>query len=213
MIRIVRGAVRRCAVILAVALLLSGLLPGAASAAFGSKQQAFVEALAEKAVSALTNPDLPDVQREAAVRALLEEYFAIPAIGQWVLGRHWRNATPEQRSEYLMLFEDMVVVTYADRFKRYSGQTLTVINVSDEGKSSGEVVVQSELAGPGAAKAVSVGWRVRLEEGAMKIVDVIVEGVSMSQTQRSEFGSIISRSGGDISPLLEQMQRVVAQRS
>jgi phospholipid transport system substrate-binding protein len=213
MIRIVWRVVRRGAVTLAAALLLSGLLPGAASAAFGGEQRAFVEALAEKAMGALTNPDLPDVQREAAVGALLEEYFAIPAIGQWVLGRYWRNATPEQRSEYLMLFENMIVVTYTDRFKRYSGQTLTVINVSGEDESNGDVVVQSELDGPGAAEAVSVGWRVRLAESAMKIVDVIVEGVSMGQTQRSEFGSIISRSGGDILPLLEQMQRVVAQRS
>lgn len=179
-----------------------------AAAGDGGQARAFVQGLADKAVAALTEPGVPDAQREARIRQLLDDYFAVDTIGQWVLGRYWRGADPEQRRQYLQLFRDMIVVTYMDRFKRYSGQTLTVSNVVGEADSQ-DAIVQTQITQPGAPNPVNVGWRVRSGESGMKIVDVIVEGVSMSQTQRSEFGSVISRGGGDVSVLLEQMRRVV----
>ena len=51
------------------------------------------------------------------------------------------------------------------------------------------------------------GGRVRERGGSMKILDVIVEGVSMSVTQRSDFSSVIQRGGGNVDVLLDHLRK------
>jgi phospholipid transport system substrate-binding protein len=173
------------------------------SALDGQAAQAFIEGLADKAIAALTPPDIPQAEREARARQLLRENFAIETIGQFVLGRHWKAATPEERDEYIQLFEELIVTTYVDRFKRYTGQQLRVTGSRDE--PGGDVVVDSEIDRAGAAP-IAISWRVREEDGRPKIFDVYVEGVSMGQTQRSDFSSVI-RNSGSVAGLLAEMRK------
>lgn len=169
------------------------------------KARSFIEGLADQAVQALTNSSVPREEREKRARVLLRENFAVPTIAQWVLGRYWRVATPEEQQEYLKLFEDLIVVTYVDRFTRYSGERLRVTRAVSLG-DSGDVNVFSDITNA-AGTPIDIGWRVRGREGAMKIVDVSVEGVSMGQTQRSEFAAIIQNNGGQVAGLLAEMRQ------
>lgn len=176
-----------------------------------AKARAFIEGLADQAVQALTNASVPREEREKRARVLLRENFAVPTIAQWVLGRYWRVATPAEQREYLSLFEDLIVVTYVDRFTRYSGERLRVTRSVGMGET-GDVNVFSDITNPGGTP-IDIGWRVRTRDGAMKVVDVSVEGVSMGQTQRSEFASIIQNNGGQVSGLLAEMRRRLQQAS
>ncbi|SUS08227.1 conserved hypothetical protein [uncultured Defluviicoccus sp.] len=175
------------------------------------KARAFIEGLADQAVQALTNASVPREEREKRARVLLRENFAVPTIAQWVLGRYWRVATPAEQQEYLSLFEDLIVVTYVDRFTRYSGERLRVTRSVGMGET-GDVNVFSDITNPGGSP-IDIGWRVRTRDGSMKVVDVSVEGVSMGQTQRSEFASIIQNNGGQVSGLLAEMRRRLQQAS
>lgn len=176
-----------------------------------AKARAFIEGLADQAVQALTNASVPREEREKRARILLRENFAVPTIAQWVLGRYWRVATPAEQQEYLSLFEDLIVVTYVDRFTRYSGERLRVTRSVGMGET-GDVNVFSDITNPGGTP-IDIGWRVRARDGSMKVVDVSVEGVSMGQTQRSEFASIIQNNGGQVSGLLAEMRRRLQQAS
>lgn len=176
-----------------------------------AKARAFIEGLADQAVQALTNASVPREEREKRARILLRENFAVPTIAQWVLGRYWRVATPAEQQEYLSLFEDLIVVTYVDRFTRYSGERLRVTRSVGMGET-GDVNVFSDISNPGGSP-IDIGWRVRTRDGSMKVVDVSVEGVSMGQTQRSEFASIIQNNGGQVSGLLAEMRRRLQQAS
>ncbi|MDG4603411.1 MAG: ABC transporter substrate-binding protein [Defluviicoccus sp.] len=176
-----------------------------------AKARAFIEGLADQAVQALTNASVPREEREKRARVLLRENFAVPTIAQWVLGRYWRVATPVEQQEYLSLFEDLIVVTYVDRFTRYSGERLRVTRSVGMGET-GDVNVFSDISNPGGSP-IDIGWRVRTRDGSMKVVDVSVEGVSMGQTQRSEFASIIQNNGGQVSGLLAEMRRRLQQAS
>ncbi|MDG4576777.1 MAG: ABC transporter substrate-binding protein [Defluviicoccus sp.] len=176
-----------------------------------AKARAFIEGLADQAVQALTNASVPREEREKRARVLLRENFAVPTIAQWVLGRYWRVATPAEQQEYLNLFEDLIVVTYVDRFTRYSGERLRVTRSVGMGET-GDVNVFSDITNPGGSP-IDIGWRVRTRDGSMKVVDVSVEGVSMGQTQRSEFASIIQNNGGQVSGLIAEMRRRLQQAS
>ena len=173
--------------------------------------EAFIVGLAGQAIAALTPPGISRDEREIRARALLNDNFAVSTIGQFVLGRYWRNATAEQQKDYLDLFEKLIVVTYVDRFSRYSGERLKVTRTVAD-KESGDTIVYSEISRP-AGEPLHVGWRVRKYGSSFKIVDVLVEGVSMGQTQRSEFSSVIRNNGGSLSALLEEMRRRVRQET
>ena len=52
-----------------------------------------------------------------------------------------------------------------------------------------------------------VDWLLTSQNGAYKISDVIVEGVSMAVTQRSEFASVIQRNGGQVEGLITALRQ------
>lgn len=166
---------------------------------------AFVQKMGDKALTSLTGKDISDEIRVQRVRELLRDNFDIKTIGRFVLGPSWRSATEAQKKEYMSLFEDMIVETYAQRFKEYSGQSFKVSSANR--LSDRDTLVKSSIMqenGP----PVSVDWRVRNKNGDMKVVDVIVEDISMSVTQRSDFTSVIN-SGGGMDGLINSLRKRV----
>ncbi|MDE1153197.1 MAG: ABC transporter substrate-binding protein [Micavibrio sp.] len=163
---------------------------------------AFVQGLGDKALTSLTAKDLPAAERAERVRTLLRTNFDVPTIARFVLGRGWNTATDAQRKEYMKLFEDMIVKTYTKRFADYSGQAFKVLgskSLSDTDSLVSSQILQND--GP----AVQVDWRVRGKGGQLKVVDVVVEQISMSVTQRSDFESIMGGSG-DVETLLKSLR-------
>lgn len=161
-----------------------------------------VEQLGDKAIRQLTG-SVTRPEREARFQNLLSAGFDIKAIGRFTLGRYWNQASPAQQQEYLRLFEKFIVQAYAARFAEYSGEQFRVVGERPDGEVT---LVQSEVFKPGAQPA-KVDWRVNSSTGQPKIVDVIVEGVSMAVTQRSEFAAVIQRSGGNVDGLITALRQ------
>ena len=134
---------------------------------------------------------------------LLNSYFDIKGIGKWALGRYWRKTSKSERSEYLVLFENLIVSTYANRFSQYTKEKITVKGTSSRGKFA---LVKSQING-GKEKPIRIEWRVTFPDCKYKIFDIVVEGVSMVRTQRSEFSSVIRRNGGKVSDLLAALRK------
>ncbi|MHA1564013.1 MAG: MlaC/ttg2D family ABC transporter substrate-binding protein, partial [Alphaproteobacteria bacterium] len=86
----------------------------------------FVRDLADEAITALTQDSLSREERQELFREMLNDGFAIPGIARFVMGRYWREATPEEREEYFHLFEESIVSLWANRFIDYSGQTFRI---------------------------------------------------------------------------------------
>ncbi|MBC8159529.1 MAG: ABC transporter substrate-binding protein [Rhodospirillales bacterium] len=169
-----------------------------------ARASAFIESLAERAISALTEENVAREDRVERFRELLNDNFAVKTIGRWVLGRYWKRASKEQQTEYLQLFEDLIVTTYVDRFEAYSDEQIVVSKA--EAGSGSDFLVKTTISRPSGGNPVKVSWRVRARDETFKIVDVVVEGVSMGQTQRSEFASVIRRNGGTVEGLLSKLR-------
>ena len=166
--------------------------------------RAFIDDLGRRTISVLEDTGLSYDEARDRFRTLFLEGFDTATIGRFVLGRYWRGATDEQRQTYQQLFEDMVVETYTRRFREYSGESLQIEGSRPEGDN--DVMVQTSIVRPGGGPPVAVTWRVRERDGTYQIIDVVIEGISMSVTQRNEFGSIIQRNGGDINALFDAMR-------
>jgi phospholipid transport system substrate-binding protein len=181
------------------------LYPGGVSAAgLEARAETFIQSLSKQAMESLTNQETPREQRIKRFRQMFTSHFAVRSIGRFVLGRYWRKASKDEQKEYLSLFEDLMVVSYVDRFQRYAGEDLNILKSRAEKGSAATVF--TEIARPSGAKPVQVLWRVGARGEIIKILDVIVEGASMSQTLRSDFGSIIRQKGGKVSGLLEELR-------
>ena len=190
----------------AVALLTAGGLPQPAHAdEFGDGAKKFVEVLADNAIRSLTVNDISKAERKSRFRKLITRNFAIKSIGRFVLGRYWRKASVPVRKEYLQLFEDLLVATYAYRFEKYSGEKLLVKKAEVRGER--DALVHTTMVRVDGSKALKVAWRVRRKDGKYKIIDIMVEGLSMVMTQKSEFSSFIRQNGGKIEALLGELRK------
>jgi phospholipid transport system substrate-binding protein len=163
---------------------------------------AFIKKVGTEAINSLTGKTLSDDQRKARFREILNRTFKIELIARFTLGRYWRRATNSQRKEYVLLFEEFVVQAYAARFKDYSGETFNVGQVRDI--NDRDKLVHSNLVLTDGRK-IPVHWRVRGSD-EYKIIDVLVEGVSMAITQRDEFAAIINQRGGKVEGLLRALR-------
>lgn len=196
----------RLAIAIGLAVIASSVMrPSAAQAETASE---FIANLGENAIEVLADQGISNDTRVERFYSLLEEGFDFPLIGRFVLGIHWRRATNQQRAEYAVLFEQYLVNTYASRLGSYGGETLRV--KGERSDADRDTIVSSEIIqkrGP----RVKVDWRVRGSSGAYKVVDVIVQGISLVITQRDEFSSVIRREGSGVEGLLAQLRdRTVA---
>lgn len=183
-----------------------------AGAAQPSTQEAasFVKSLADRAINTVATPNLPDSEREQRFRQLFVSNFDLEAISRFVLGRYWRKAAVEDQKEFLKLFEDVTVMTWSGRFKDYQGQTLAVGSVRPAPEN--EVFVDTTVnqkEGP----PLTVVWRLTQGDRGFRVVDLVVEGVSMALTYRSEYTAVLQRSGGDITALLNALRNKVNELS
>jgi len=168
----------------------------------------YISCMGDKALSVISDNELSQEDKEKEFRKLLEDNFALKTIGRFALGSYWREATPEQQKKYLELFQEMIVKVYNKRFSEYEDQKFEV--AESNSWNGRDIVVSTYVIDPDSPK-VKVDWIVRQKKGAYKIIDVVVEGVSMSITQRSDFASIIQRGGGNVQVLIDHLESLVSQ--
>jgi phospholipid transport system substrate-binding protein len=167
---------------------------------------AFMNKLWNRAFEILDNKVDPAVRR-VRFRQLFQADFDGPGIARFVLGRYWRDASEDERREFLGLFEDYVVFVYTARLSNFGGEAFKVRGSRGDGDA---VIVSTDVISPGSTSPVRIDWRLVIDNGAFKISDLIVEGVSMMVTQRSEFASVVQRNGGQMRGLLTMMREKTA---
>lgn len=178
----------------------------AQSAASPSDPAQFVQNLGNRAMAQLAGKEIPEQEERARFRQLLNDSFDVSTIGRFTVGRaYWNSATPQQQQEFLNLYEGQVVNAYAKRFQDYSGEQFKVLGEQKEGDGT-DTIVNSQILRPNGGPPVSVQWRVRAEQPAPKIVDVVIQGISMAVTDRNQFSAVIERGGNGIQSLIDGLK-------
>ncbi len=156
----------------------------------------YVERVGDKALGYVADSKLTKLQKQEKLEKLFSENVDFAWVGRFVMGRFWRQATDEQKKRYLAAYEQFETLHYASRFAEYTSGAFKITGSRDDGE--GEFTIHMQIM-PGSAQdePVLVDYRVRSEKGGFKIFDVIIEGVSMITTQRSEFSSVIGKHGID----------------
>ncbi|MFO8155261.1 MAG: MlaC/ttg2D family ABC transporter substrate-binding protein [Pseudomonadota bacterium] len=114
---------------------------------------------------------------------------------RWVLGRHARDASDDQLSEFQDEFQQMLMRFYSSALLEFDAWDLRFEEMRrDEGRPLGTVRAEAV---PEDGSPVPVTFRVILRDGEWRVFDVSVEGISAVTNYRSNFGPIIRRDGLD----------------
>lgn len=188
--------VRRVAMRLAGAVLLL-VLPTVGQSASAADASQLVQSTAQQVIDIVKTKTGAD--RQAAILAVLEASFDMPAMGRSALGTNWNKATEEERTRFLKAVASAEARAYSERFGQYAGQTLTVSKVTP--RANGVSIVESKL-NQATGQPIKIDWEVRGD----RITDVKVEGVSMVMTRRSDFNSYIQNNGGKVEALVQELE-------
>jgi phospholipid transport system substrate-binding protein len=186
---------------------LAALMARAAAADIGSAEQ-FIQDLGNRTLDVLEQPLEPPAKLNQ-LKQLLDKSTDLKLVARLVLGRYWRQATPEQQAEFVGLFNELLMQTMAERMSWYNGQTfeITGANPVDER----DTMVATRILRPSGKPPILVDWRVRENDGSFLLIDILAEGVSLVVTQRAEAADVIGRDGLD--GLLGQMRTRLEQRT
>jgi phospholipid transport system substrate-binding protein len=171
--------------------------------------QSLIEQVSGEVLGILSDQGLSDRQKFDALVEVLSRPIDLDLVARLILGRHWRTASDAQRQEYLELFRDYALANLASKLHLYQGQSFEVTGAKPVGKE--DALVTSRILDEGQAP-LPVDWRLRDDQGGrLVVIDVIVAGVSLIVTLRSEFSSVIERQGFE-GLLAELRQRITATR-
>lgn len=185
--------VRRTVLVLLMAVCGFSMVAGSALAATADEAKAYADSIGSRVLKVLNDPKQGEKTKISSLEKLFTDVVDVNWVGRFVLGRHWKEAKPEDQAEYLKAYREFLIKHYTSRFTKYSGQTYTLPIAREERKD--EFFVRMEIAQPQGQAPVVVDYRLRSSNGKFKVFDIIVEGVSLITTQRSEFDSMVSRKG------------------
>jgi len=166
----------------------------------------FVAGFGRDLVAIVNGPGSAEA-KAAQMETAIERSVDVDAIARFCLGRFVRQASPAQLADYTRLFHRVLARTITGHIGDYRGVSFTVGRTlpNADGHAVLTVVVR-----PGQAPA-QVQWVVAKTDGGPKVVDVVAEGTSLRLTQRSDYGSFLSRNGGDVAALIAAMKRQTGQ--
>ena len=194
---------RRLTPAIVLLVLAVGLVPPKHVGAKEADAGAFLQALSRDASARLGQVDLSDAEKEANFRKLFHSAFDVPAISRFVLGKFWRRASEDQRSDFMAVFEELHMRRFLPLFAKYDAEAFKVESVVAEEKKPNFFKVSSRII-RAEGEPLSVVWRVRDTGESYKVLDIVAEGVSMAISLRHEYGAVAKARGLD--GLLEEMR-------
>jgi phospholipid transport system substrate-binding protein len=190
-------------------------LAGSPAAALEPAAQ-FALDLAEQISRIIADHAGDPAEQQRRLRQLLHDSVERESISRFVLGPYWRTASEQQRREFVDVFEDYVVQTYAVRIAEHGSQRVREgsraaparLNVlASRPESDSVTLVNSQVIRTDGGPPVKLDWRIARTPSGFKVDDLIVEGISMKLTQRQEFSAVMQRSGG-----LDGLIRILRER-
>lgn len=158
-----------------------------------------------KSRRALGNSSLRD--RRDEVFKIVDAYFDFEEMARRALGRPWRDQPPEKQRQFVDLFKELLFNTYVDRVDTYRGGNGERVEYDSERIEGRFAQVRTRLVGY-RQNDITVEYRLIFSDGAWKVYDVVVEGISFINNYRQQFNAIMTNESFD--SLLARMRERVA---
>ncbi len=189
----------------AIGLVAVALLAVPAIADDAAEAEAIVRKTVDQVLEVLAREGLSDDQRRQQIEEIAYDRFDFVTISRLVLARKWKRFSPEQQQEFIEQFKIQLSKNYGSRITRYEQEQVEIRDHRLE--RNGDVTVRTRIDG-GAADGIEVDYRMRRKgrktDGPWMVIDVIVEGVSLVSSYRSQFAEVLNHN--DPSEVLKQLR-------
>ncbi len=147
------------------------------------------------AILDLLNDQEVDMEvRNKKIETIVKDRFDFNTMAQWILGIHWRKATPEQREKFVNLFRTLLETNYRDRIGEYA----------DEYNDERVEYIQERIRGDKAMvdtqvvtekQKIPINYKMVQKDGDWVIYDVVIEEVSLVSNYRNSYDEIVRKEG------------------
>jgi phospholipid transport system substrate-binding protein len=140
-----------------------------------------------------------------AKRDSLEEIayarFDFRTMSRLVLARNWKRLSKEQQQEFVDEFTLYLAHDYGGRLQRYEQEQVDV--VGERAEPRGDVTIRTQIVG-GENDGALVDYRMRNRKDEWRIIDVVIEGISLVANFRDQFREVMGNEGPE--KLLEKLR-------
>ena len=164
----------------------------------------YVMEMTTNAINTLTDKSISQNEKESQFGKLFDKNFDVPSISRFVLGKYWKQASLDQKKIFIKAFRNYIVKTYSSRFNEYSGEKLKLVNYENE--KNPKIFLVHTILERQDAPVIKVDWRIGKKKDRFVILDIIIEGISLAITQRSEFVSVIDQNEGSVDQLISLLK-------
>ena len=192
---------RRAILIASGAAAMVQVLPGKAMALTPASATALVEQVTGE-ITRIINSGRSESAMIGDFDRMMARYADMPTISQSVLGPPARSASNGQLSAFADAFRGYMARKYGRRFREFIGGSVSVNGAQDTGRYI-EVTATVRMPGQG---PFEVRFRVWDRSGQARFIDLLIEGVSLVISERSEIGAILDRNGGSIDGTIQTLR-------
>jgi len=153
--------------------------------------------------------DKSEKEKNQLLWDLADERFDWELVAWRMLGKHWKKRTDEEKAELVVLTKKLVFKLCIEQLEDYSGEKFKyvdeVVRVSKKtGKKFAQISAEIEYGG----EMKSIQFRMVLKEDQWMIYDVLIQGISIAKTYRSQFDSVIKNEGYEA--MVEKLKEIVS---
>lgn len=166
-----------------------------------------VKGTVDHVINILTDPALKSEQktkeRRAKLRKTVLERFDFSEMSKRSMGRYWNERTPEERTDFVRLFTDLLERAYIDRVEGYTGEQIFYLEETADGNYSEvrtKIVTKRN-------QEIPISYRLQRADSKWEVYDIVIEGVSLVNNYRTQFSKIIRTSS--YQDLVKKMQAKV----
>jgi phospholipid transport system substrate-binding protein len=148
-------------------------------------------------VNAIINSGRSETEMFADFERVFVKYADVPVIARSALGPAARQASAAQMSAFTKAYQGYISRKYGRRFREFIGGAIEVVDAKPL-KSYFEVVSVARLKGEA---PFDLRWHVSDKSGKDLFFNIIIEGVNMLASERTEIGALLDQNRGDIDRL------------
>ena len=144
-------------------------------------------------------------------------HFDFPIMCRWMLGKNWNKASQEQHYAFINGFKTLVVYTYAKTLMSHSVKKIKYLPVQSAPSSNLAIVkveiwTDSSAHTIGSANTILLNYKIHINNGEWKVIDIAVNGISLVRSYRGIFTSEIRKNGFDslIAKLTERNSKLAS---
>jgi phospholipid transport system substrate-binding protein len=153
---------------------------------------AVVEQTTSSVIAVLVNQKLSTEEKRKQVEDVVLQRVDFETLSKLVLARNWTRFTDPQRGEFMTLFKNHLSMTYGRNVESYKNEKVQITGSRQE--TGGDATVKTKIV-RGGGNDILVDYRLRQRDGTWKIIDVVIEGVSLVSSFRSQFQDVVASGG------------------